>query len=148
MSNGGYFGIGIFQPKRSVNVGTLWRTAHSFGAAFTFQIGQRFQKQPSDTSWAYKNIPHYTYDSIDSFFANTPYSSPVVAVELSDSAREIKYYNHPDTAVYLLGSEDTGLPQNVLDKCHQIVQLPGDFCLNVAVAGSIVMYDRINKGKK
>jgi len=32
-----------------------------------------------------------------------------------------------------------------LKKCHSIVQLYGDHCMNVAVAGSIVMYDRQTK---
>jgi len=29
--------------------------------------------------------------------------------------------------------------------CHQVVRLPGERSLNVAVAGSIVIYDRITK---
>jgi len=31
-------------------------------------------------------------------------------------------------------------------QCHNKIILPGKFCLNVAVAGSIVMFDRLNKG--
>lgn len=45
------------------------------------------------------------------------------------------------------GAEEYGLPKEVLEKCHQIVQIPGSYCLNVATAASIVMYDRINKGR-
>lgn len=48
-------------------------------------------------------------------------------------------------AIYLLGAEDTGIPDNILNDCDSIVQLPGNYCLNVAVAGSIVLYDRNSK---
>jgi len=30
----------------------------------------------------------------------------------------------------------------VLNDCDRIIQLPGEHCLNVSVAGSIIMYDR------
>lgn len=29
----GFFGVAVFMPKSSVNVGTLWRSAHILGAA-------------------------------------------------------------------------------------------------------------------
>lgn len=51
-------------------------------------------------------------------------------------------------AVYILGSEDTGLPTGVLGFCQPIIQLPGAMSMNVAVAGSIVLYDRMQKVEK
>eukprot|EP00966_Prymnesium_polylepis_P085538 1980378-Prymnesium_polylepis.1 len=56
-------------------------------------------------------------------------------------------FEHPDRAVYLLGAEDTGLPKSVVHACHQHVALPAERyeSYNVAMAGSIVMYDRIAK---
>ena len=38
-----------------------------------------------------------------------------------------------------------GLPQEVLDACDDVVQIPSANSLNVAVAGSIVAYDRLAK---
>ena len=32
--------------------------------------------------------------------------------------------------------------KDVLARCKETVQIQGDYCYNVAVAGSIVMYDR------
>ena len=32
----GYFGIGVEQLSKAMNAGTLFRTAHAFGAAFAF----------------------------------------------------------------------------------------------------------------
>lgn len=44
-----------------------------------------------------------------------------------------------------MGAEDHGIPEKVLERCQAIVQIPGRYCYNVAVAGSIVMYDRMAK---
>ena len=74
-----------------------------------------------------------------------PYSCKLVGIELHDRAEEIKTYQHFERSMYLLGSEDNGLPKAVVSKCHDLIKLPGDSSLNVAVAGSLVLFDRINK---
>jgi len=35
----GYFGIGVEGVSKATNVGTLFRTAHAFGASFVFIVG-------------------------------------------------------------------------------------------------------------
>jgi tRNA G18 (ribose-2'-O)-methylase SpoU len=61
---------------------------------------------------------------------------------------ELSNFQHPEQAVYLLGAEDYGLPEKIMQKCHQIISIESVRlnCFNVAVAGSIVMYDRYQKG--
>ncbi len=54
-------------------------------------------------------------------------------------------FTHPERAIYLLGAEDTGLPESVQSLCQSIIHIKSPMCLNVAVAGSIIMYDRISK---
>ena len=49
----GYFGIGIEGASKAVNVGTLFRTAHAFGASFVFTVRAQYnprQGSASDTS--------------------------------------------------------------------------------------------------
>jgi len=138
----GFFGIGIFNGKNEKNIGTLWRSAAILGADFIFTIGKRYQKQASDTMKTPRHIPLYTYKDAQDFFDHVPYDCPVVAVELSDEAIMLNKYNHRERCIYLLGAEDSGVPESVLSRCKEIVQIPGDYCYNVAVAGSIVMYDR------
>lgn len=144
----GYFGIGIFHGKTAENIGTLWRSANIFGADFIFTIGKRYAHQCTDTMATPKHIPLFEYKDWNDFFGHTPYNCPVVAVELDKRARPIKNYVHPERCIYLLGAEDHGIPPEVLDKCQEVIQLPGDYCLNVSTAGSIVMYDRIIKEKE
>jgi len=70
-------------------------------------------------------------------------------VEITENAKQLPAYKHPHQACYLLGAEDYGLSPEIIKKCHDIVQIPYSFsCLNVAVAGSIVFYDRSMKCQK
>ena len=141
----GYFGIGIYHGKNEENIGTLWRSANILGADFIFTIGKRYSHQCSDTMKTPRHIPLFHYNDWDDMFAHVPYSCPVVAVELADNSTPIKDYVHRERCIYLLGAEDHGIPPEILNRCSDIVQLPGDYCMNVSTAGSIVMFDRINK---
>lgn len=147
MSQRGYFGIGIYNGKNTSNIGTLWRSASILGADFIFTIGHRYQKQCSDTMKTPRHIPLFHYESGEDFFNHVPYDCPVVAVELADNSIPLERYCHRERCIYLLGAEDGGIPNSVLNRCKETVQIIGDYCYNVAVAGSIVMYDRAVKRK-
>ncbi|RNI23739.1 RNA methyltransferase [Rufibacter latericius] len=138
----GYFGIGIMEPKTEANVGTLWRSASILGASFLFTIGRRYKKQSSDTNKAWKDIPLFNYADFDDFYQHLPYSCQLVGIELDDTAVPVEQFQHPERCIYLLGSEDHGLPNVVRARCHYLVQLPGASSMNVASAGSIMLYDR------
>lgn len=144
----GYFGIGIENPKTCHNFGTLHRSAMILGADFLFSIGprpKRWPQQASDTMKAWRHIPLHHYEDVTDFYDHLPHGCRLIGVEILDSAKPIATFKHPEQACYLLGAEDHGLSNAAISRCHDIVVLPGDFCLNVSVAGSIVMYDRIAK---
>lgn len=140
----GYFGIGVYHPKTTENIGTLWRSASNFGADFIFTIGKRYRRQASDTLKTDRHIPLYEYESFDDFKKHLPKVCRIVCIEKCEGAKNIKEAIHPEAAVYLLGAEDYGIPDDLLIG-HQKVFIDTPMCLNVAVAGSIVMYDRKNK---
>jgi tRNA(Leu) C34 or U34 (ribose-2'-O)-methylase TrmL len=144
----GYYGIGIYQGKTVANLGTLWRSADVFSAHFIFTIGRKYKRQSSDTTKAFRKIPLYNYADFATFYANMPYDCPLVGVEISGRSESIMSFVHPKRCIYLLGAEDNGLPREVMDRCHKLIQLPGRSCLNVAVAGSLVMYDRYIKSPR
>lgn len=141
----GYFGIGIQNTKTAMNIGTLWRSAQIMGASFIFTIGKRYKTQSSDTMKTTRHIPLYHYETFPEFYKVMPYGCQLIGVELSPKAVAIKSFNHPQKCIYLLGAEDNGLTNEAANKCYSLVQLPGEHCLNVAVAGSIIMYDRLSK---
>ncbi len=144
MKNRGYFGIGIYRNKTVENIGTLWRSAYNFGASFIFVIGKRYPKQASDTVKAYRHVPLYEYETFEDFYKSMPYDCQLIGIEQSETSKDIKDFKHPERAIYLLGAEDNGLPKEVMNKCVKVVHISSPMCLNVAVAGSIVMYDRNN----
>lgn len=146
MSDRGFFAIGIEHTKTEHNVGTLWRTASIFGAAFCFTVGRRYQRQNSDTLKSWKHCPLFHFATIDDLKAHLPFSSLLVGVELDERAQPLDAFAHQERSVYLLGAEDHGLTKEAVTKCHRLVKLPGSTSLNVSVAGSIVLYDRITRG--
>ena len=143
----GYFGVAIYHPKIEANIGGLWRSASLFGASQLATIGRRYRKQASDRRKAYRHIPLMHYRDIEQFVeCGIPYACQLIGVELSPTAIPLRKFSHPQRAIYLLGAEDHGLPEAVLERCHALVQVEQTDpvgCLNVATAGSLVMYDRM-----
>ena len=139
----GYFGIGIYHTKKEVNVGTLWRSAHQLGAAFIFTIGRRYKKQASDTGKAYLHLPLYHYLDWDEFKSHMPKNCLNVAVEMDGAA--LSTFAHPERAIYILGAEDHGLPDVIVEDCNMMVSVEAinQSSYNVSVAGSTVMYNRV-----
>lgn len=141
----GFYGIGIVGSKTPLNVGTLWRSAGILGASFIFTAGRRYPQQASDTIKAWKHTPLFEFDTSDGLWAALPKGCVPVAVEMDSRSRPLASIVHPERACYILGAEDTGVPEHVLARCPIVVSIPGDHSLNVAVAGSIVLYDRLAK---
>lgn len=140
-----YFEIGVWKSKHEVNIGTLWRSAYQLGASGIFTVGQRYKNQASDTVNAWRNIPYRRYNDITQLIDNLPYSCQLVGVEMG--GYPLQEFVHPDRCFYLLGAEDHGLSEQIASKCHKLVSLPSvrTRSYNVAVAGSLVMYDRFLK---
>lgn len=144
-NNEGYFAIGIYKHKTEHNVGTLWRSAYVLGASYIFTVGKKYKKQTSDVVKAWSRIPLFHYDEFEDLLENIPYDCRLVGVEIDDNATFLHDFEHPKRAIYLLGSEDFGLPQEIRDKCHFLIKLPGNSSLNVGVTGGIVLHDRVSK---
>lgn len=138
----GYFGIGVERSKTEANVGTLWRSAFAFGAAFVFTIGRRYPRQSSDTTESWRHIPLLEYADVEDFRAHIPYDCQVIGVELTPDAKPLETFDHPQRAIYVLGPEDGSLSGAVTELCQHVVRFDSDYCLNVAAAGTVVMYDR------
>lgn len=139
----GYFGIGVERSSKALNLGNLMRSAHGFGASFTFTIGATYQaiEALADTSKGQSHIPHYNW-SLASEIA-LPAGCSLVGVELLDEAVDLPSFRHPLRAAYVLGPERGSLSPELLERCDHVVKIPTRFCVNVAMAGAIVMYDRV-----
>lgn len=147
MRKDGYFGIGCMGMKTSENYGTLFRTAQIMNADFIFLIGARFKKQASDTMKSWRHLPLFEYNDFEDFNNHRPYDCKLIGIELDEKAIPLKDFEHPKQACYLLGAEDFGLTKEAIKACQELIVLPGERSMNVSVAGSIVLYDRVSKQK-
>jgi len=145
----GYFGIGVEAISKPLNVGNLLRSAHSFGASFFFTINTSVDVREmavSDTSGAFDHIPFYDFKSPADMIV--PRNTSLVAVEFLEDSIELPSFRHPKQAIYVLGPEKNNVSPAMLERCDYTIKIPMKFCVNVGVAGAIVMYDRlISMGK-
>ncbi len=139
----GYFEIGIYQPKYEENIGTLMRSAYQLGATGVFTVGKRYSRQAGDIFNIAKHVPLRHYADMPELMSARPDGAQLIGVEKGGEA--ISGFAHPKRAIYLLGAEDYGLPPEIAAQCDALVTLDAvrEPMYNVAVAGSIVMYDRM-----
>lgn len=139
----GYFEIGIYQPRSHENIGTLWRSAYQLGAAGIFVIGRSYRRQASDTETTLGMIPLRHYLTFEEFLLARPVGAQLIGIEMG--GHPLAAFQHPERAVYLLGSEATGLPERILRRCNAVVAIEAvnKASYNLAVAGSIVLYHRL-----
>lgn len=139
----GYFAIGAERMSKSLNLGNLMRSAHGFGAAFTFTVGATYRalEAHADTSKTQLRLPHYNWGGLGEMVL--PQGCKLVGIELLDDAIDLPSFRHPLRAAYVLGPEDGSLSPELLARCDYTVKIPTSFCVNVAMAGAIVMYDRV-----
>lgn len=144
----GFCGIGVYHPKTETNIGTLIRSARAFDIDFVFTIGRRYKKQAS----AIKNhdhIPVFNYIDYETFINSSPKNAQIICVDTYETDRTclLQDFKHPERAIYLLGAEDHGLPMKVIGE-KKIIKIDTRYCLNVASAGTVILYDRsIGRGQ-
>ena len=140
----GYFGIGIAGVSKAMNVGSLLRSAHAFGASFVFTIAAAYARgegKLADTSDTPGSVPFYEFATLADF--RLPVGCALVGVELTDEAIDLPRFRHPQACAYVLGAERTSLPPEFLARCDHVVKIPTRFSINLALAGALVMYDRL-----
>jgi len=139
----GYFAIGAERISKALNLGNLMRSAHGFGASFTFTIGADYRalEARADTSKGSQHLPHYNWTHAEAM--TLPQGCRLIGVELLDEAIDLPSFRHPLQAAYVLGPEQGTLSAGLLARCDHVVRIPSSFCINLAMAGAIVMYDRV-----
>jgi tRNA G18 (ribose-2'-O)-methylase SpoU len=140
----GWFAIGAEGISKAQNVGNLVRTAHAFGASFVFLIdpdARLREALATDTSRADRQLPVYLHARPDEL--RLPRPCRLVGVELVEDAIPLPSFRHPLAAAYVLGPERASLSPALIARCDHLVRIPARFCVNLAIAGAIVMYDRM-----
>ncbi len=141
----GYFGLGLEGLSKPHNAGALMRTAHAFGASFIVAIGSSVNwrhVQQADTSHTADQLPVYVHERWEDF--TPPRKLRTVGIELIEGSQNLlDDFRHPPFALYILGPERGSLSPATVARCDAVVHIPTQFCVNVSIAGAIVMYDRM-----
>jgi tRNA G18 (ribose-2'-O)-methylase SpoU len=143
------FAIAAWEISKEHNVGTLVRTAHAAAASEVVLLGEReWNVEAARTADLYTEIVQLPAE-IGAFRAHLHERAfNLVAVELAEESTNLFEAVYPERPCFLLGAELGGLPEGVLDDAELVVQIPQWGlvpCLNLAVAGSIVVYDYLAK---
>ena len=140
--------IAGWNTSKEHNIGTLVRTAHAAAAEEVVLVGDReWNIEAAKTAQDFTDVT--ILEDENTFLdhvRNRGWS--LVAVELDDRAVSLFEAEYPENPCFLLGAERDGLPQSLIDAAEIVVQIPQWGlvpCLNLAVAGSIVMYDYLAK---
>jgi tRNA G18 (ribose-2'-O)-methylase SpoU len=139
----GFFAVGAEGISKPMNLGNLVRSAHAFGASFVFLVRAEYslRESISDTSKAELQLPVYDYPDVDAL--RLPRGCQLVGVELVEDAVQLPSFRHPQNAAYVFGPERGSLSPAMQARCDHLVRIPTRFCINLAVAGAVVMYDRV-----
>jgi len=140
--------IAAWNITKEHNVGSLVRTAHAAAVREVLLVGERDWNIPAaKTSERFTDI-HFIKDENALIDHVRDAGYQLVAVELDPRAVSLFDAEYPENPCFLLGAERLGIPPVLLDTATMIVQIPqwGLLpCLNLAVAGSIVLYDYLSK---
>ncbi|MEO2154347.1 MAG: TrmH family RNA methyltransferase [Nanoarchaeota archaeon] len=145
--------VAAFNYTKEPNLVTLLRTSEAFGAKEFITIGTKPEISEAISVGTKKWMRWLHFENFEDFYNYAKDKYKLIGLEISKksvSIFEVKKY--PEPACFIIGSEKTtGLPEEVQEKCDLIVRIPqygivGS--LNTATAGSILLFDYIQKNVK
>jgi tRNA G18 (ribose-2'-O)-methylase SpoU len=140
--------VAAWQISKEHNVGSLVRTAHAVAAEEVILVGgPEWNVEAARTAELYTTITRLTSarELLEHLAARR---FQLVAVELDQRSVSLFDCVYPERPCFLLGAELGGLPDELLARAELVVQIPQWGLvpsLNLAVAGSIVLYDHLAK---
>jgi tRNA G18 (ribose-2'-O)-methylase SpoU len=142
------FAIAVVNMSKEMNIGSILRTAHACAAQELILIGE-----PSFNTYAAASTEKWT----DVCYLETPaelvayareQGMEIVALESETNAVSMFEATYPRRPLFVLGQEKGGVPPEIMEAAALVVEIPQWGLvpsLNVAAAGSVVIYDHIAK---
>jgi len=140
--------IAAWSISKEHNVGSLVRTAHAAGAEEVILVGDReWNVEAARTSDLYTQIIHLgSADELLEHLEARRYG--LVVVELAPTSVSLFDAEYPSRPCFLVGAELGGVPEELIRAAELVVEIPQWGLvpsLNLAMAGSIVIYDHLAK---
>jgi len=139
----GHYGIAMAHPTHEENIGAVARATGCFDADYMALIGREYSDHPASVGHE-RHTPIWQFPDFNHLVKSLPYDTEIVAVDVDDDATDITQFEHPQRALYVLGQEGPGFEKHreVLSAADRTVYIESEYCLNVAVAGNVVLQDR------
>ncbi|MEI7513580.1 MAG: TrmH family RNA methyltransferase [bacterium] len=136
------------------NVGAIFRTADACGISKMYLVGttptpiDRFGRERKDVAktalGAEKTIPWEYFENINPLLTKLKKEKfTILAIEQSKNSVDYKKVQLKNNSAIILGSEVTGIPEDILEKCDIVAEIPmmGEKeSLNVSVATGVVLF--------
>ena len=140
--------VAAWNITKEHNVGSLVRTAHAVAAEEVLLIGERdWNVEAARTADLFTTVTQLP--DAEAFRSHLEDRRlKLVAVELDSRAVNLFDAEYPERPCFLVGAELGGVPGELLDEAELVVQIPQWGLvpsLNLAVAGSVVLYDFLGK---
>jgi len=140
--------VAAWNITKEHNVGSLVRTAHAVAAEEVVLVGERdWNVEAARTAELFTTISQVPdQEAFRRHIAAAGWN--LVAVELHERAVSLFEAEYPERPCFLLGAELGGIPEDLVEDAKIVVQIPQWGLvpsLNLAVAGSIVLYDYLAK---
>lgn len=134
------FSIAVCRAKNPFNIGAIIRTAHSYLVQEIFLIGTEPWYERAAMGMAkYENIVECPDERS---FLETVAGRHLIGVERDHAKTSLWEAPMPDGLVFLFGSENDGLPEELLAACNEILAIPMygiNHSFPVAIAAGMVM---------
>jgi tRNA G18 (ribose-2'-O)-methylase SpoU len=132
--------IAVCRAKNPFNIGAIIRVAHSFLVREIFLIGtEPYYERASMGMHKYETIVECPDE--ESFLEQTR-GRPLIGVERDHAKTTLWEAELPKGLVFLLGSEDDGLPERLLAACDEVIAIPMygiNHSYPVAIAAGMVL---------
>ena len=130
------------------NIGTVIRTAHSFGAGAALSTGTADLYNPKTVRATMGSIFHapIAREVLSLPFIEEAEASGFVTTAAVPQGGERPSSLPAEKLVIVVGTEGAGLPKEIISACQQRVTIPALApSLNAAVAASILLYEAYNR---
>ncbi len=146
--------VALFEPRIPQNTGTIGRSCLAFDMSLDiikptgFSFDDKYLKRAGLDYWP--NVDVHTFESFEEY--KDSFSNSRVIALTKKSNNSISNIIYKDTDILLFGREDTGLPDEIMNKCEIVAGIPmpggekqlkkgGVRSLNLSVACGIVCYN-------
>ncbi len=118
------FRIALYRAKNGFNIGAIIRTAHSFLAKEIILVGDEpWYERAAMGMQKFEHIVEFKED--EAFLAHAEATgSPLVVFERDHATVGLWDAEIPRNAILVLGNEDVGVGERVIERAHEVVAIP------------------------